>query len=392
MVLSESYFFFLKFVMHQVQKIWGIDIFRGLAALLVFCFHYWTFFPDAPFFTNSFLFSVFSAGHLGVDIFFVLSGFLVTLSLFSTDNISLYLQKRIRRIVPLAWLVLAGVVMLKTMMLGGEYLLENGLDIVVHFLFVQAFFFDFYHGINPVMWTLSVELLFYFVLPLLWVYIAKKNISKFLIVGMFLVFLSFVWRSALFFFCSECSVQEYIFLSEQLWGRFDQFFLGILLAIFIFYSDRVSFSPLVYLRHHSFFRRVLLLLGIILSGYVTWKFSVVGSGFRDFFVGQVFFHSVMGLGVFFILLWFLSISSNLSSRFRSVMKPLEWCGKISYGIYLFHFPVIALFAQKKDVLIFLNADMFLFVVLFFFSLLITLLMSWVSYEWFEKKFLLQNRK
>lgn len=378
--------------MKKNNHIWGIDIFRGGAALLVFLFHYYAFFsPEIS--SDFFGISLFQAGHLGVDMFFVLSGFLVTLSLFSSENFWGYAEKRIRRIVPLAFAVLLAIFVLKQGFSG-----QNFLDLGVHLLFLQGFFSEFYHSMNPVMWTLSVEMLFYLVLPFVWLVLAKKNIHKFLIISGFLVFLSFIWRIYLFYIFQESpeisdisvSVSEKIFLSEQLWGRFDQFFLGMVLAVIIkkqinIFSVFSVFSASV----QKILWNVILLSGVLMffTGY--YLFADLGSLFRGFFLGQVFLHALVGLGFFLFLLWFIQAQYSFSKRVRRIFAPLIFSGKISYGIYLFHFPVLSLvhkLAHQYSDVFFLSSSYF-HVFSFSLALVLTLFLSFISYQFFEIRFL-----
>lgn len=326
--------------------------------MLVFLFHYWTFFaPEISFF---------KAGHLGVDMFFVLSGFLVTLSLFWSQNFLEYFEKRLRRIVPLAFGIVGLVFLLKH-----QFSPENFLDLGVHLLFLQGFFPEFYHSLNPVLWSLSVEMLFYAMLPVLWIVLAKKNISSFFLVSGGLFLLSFFWRGYVFFMFPEASAFEKIFLSEQLWGRFDQFFLGMILAVMV--VKKIVFSANI--------QKFFLLSGGALFGMSYYLFIELGSSFRDFFVGQVFLHFFVGLGFFLFLLWFIHAQTFFSEKIKKLFTPLLFLGEISYGIYVFHFPVLSVLHRVG-----MDPE-----ISFFLALCSTLLLSWLSYEFFEKKFLKKKK-
>ncbi len=352
-----------------MNRIFGIDIFRGLAALLVLCFHYWTFFPDSSFFQISWIQTVFSAGHLGVDMFFVLSGFLVSLSLFYTPKISRYAKKRIVRIVPLAWAVVLGLFLYKH-----DFSTEKFLDFFVHFFFLQGFFSEWYHSINPVMWTLSVEMLFYALLPILYVFVARRNFQKFLGISFLLVCLSFAWRAYVFYTFPESSAAEKIFLSEQLWGRFDQFFLGMVLAVLVFTQQKKQ----KFLEISGILKISILLSGLLIFASSYFVFAQLASDFREILWMQVFLHSLVGLGFFLFLLAFVQFT--VPQKIQKFLTPFLFLGEISYGMYLFHFPLLSL--SSKIPVLSQNPE-----ISFFLILGITVFLSWLSYEFFEKRFL-----
>lgn len=115
--------------MNSIKK---LDMFRGIAALIVLLFHFYTFYPEV--FSSSVL-SIFKIGHIGVDLFFVLSGFLITLSLWNSKNFSYFFTKRIKRIVPLAWATILLFFIAKQ-----TFTFESLLDLFAHMFFINGFF------------------------------------------------------------------------------------------------------------------------------------------------------------------------------------------------------------------------------------------------------------
>ncbi|NKB79731.1 acyltransferase [Ochrobactrum daejeonense] len=85
--------------MSKHNKLPAIQGLRSLAVLSVVCFHFWP--------------SFFTGGYVGVDIFFVISGFVITLSTLreyeqtGTFSVKEFYARRIRRLMPLALIVLA---------------------------------------------------------------------------------------------------------------------------------------------------------------------------------------------------------------------------------------------------------------------------------------------
>lgn len=120
-------------------------------------------------------------GFIGVDVFFVISGFLITGSLLHTIektgriSFSNFYRRRIRRIVPAATLVLVVTVGVAYFVFNGSRFNSTWLDAVAGFLFVSNWRFaiegtDYFNASGPVSplqhyWSLSVEEQFYFVWP-----------------------------------------------------------------------------------------------------------------------------------------------------------------------------------------------------------------------------------
>ena len=148
---------------HEIRP---LTSYRMLAALLVFLFHFAgiPIMPDHPNGASNVFQAILIEGHVGVSLFFVLSGFLITLRYVDrfierTINIADYVRKRIARIFPLYLVVL-----LLTLLLNQEPLFvpEN----LIAFTLTQGFFGDFQQAFVPTGWSLTVEETFYFVAPL----------------------------------------------------------------------------------------------------------------------------------------------------------------------------------------------------------------------------------
>lgn len=362
----------------------GMDILRGVAAVLVFLFHYWTFYsvslPSG--------FDIFSVGHIGVDLFFVLSGLLVTLSLWRSSSFSSYFSKRLRRIAPLA--IASGTLfwLIKT-----DFSWYSFQDLLAHTFFIHGFFSQWYHSINPVMWSISIEMAFYLLLPLVWLVFSNKNLKTFLVIFSVLVALSFLYRGILFFFFEHWNWEQRLIASEQLWGRLDQFFFGIILACIVLSAPIQQFLK----KYTVFF---LFLSGIFLS-FSVFVFFILQSEFRELFFGQVFLHFITAGGFFFAILWMIlspeklkeskntllpkgdspccntTMSVSYKKRVPEIHHVFSFFGTISYGIYLLHYPILSQVAKIVE-----NP-----LIGFFVSVLGTILLSWISWEFFEKRFL-----
>ncbi len=168
----------------------ALDAIRGAAVLFVFGHHAHAL-AGAP----SFGFTIplvnwyvaadlpFRDGHIGVDVFFVLSGFLLSMSWIKAHrdgrprpNIREYARKRVWRIGPPYWLCMGFVVFFLASGRPGALVPETSLasftglrSVAAHAVFAQQLFpfsAPGFGGINGSVWTLTLEAIFYLVLPL----------------------------------------------------------------------------------------------------------------------------------------------------------------------------------------------------------------------------------
>lgn len=140
-----------------------IEISRGVAAILVVCFHATGIVAAGKYFGTIPLHGMFNFGYSGVDFFFVLSGFIIYSSTAMQHQdrsaINLYLKRRLIRIYPIYWVV--ALLFLPLFLLYGQISAAQGIGF-------QEVFRDF--ALLPrddrpfvaVAWTLRHEMLFYF--------------------------------------------------------------------------------------------------------------------------------------------------------------------------------------------------------------------------------------
>ena len=171
-----------------------IDGLRGIAVLIVILFHL-----DI---------SLLSGGFLGVDIFFVISGYLIT-NLILRDisknrfNIFNFYERRIRRIAPVLFTVILISIPLSYYSLSAGVLKDFWQSTLSSSLFLSNFlfalednYFDVSSKFKPLLhtWSLSVEEQFYVVFPLLLIPIYKMNKK------IFIYFLLILTLVSLYFF------------------------------------------------------------------------------------------------------------------------------------------------------------------------------------------------
>jgi len=274
----------------------------------------------------------FKGGFIGVDIFFVISGYLITSiilkEIISTGKISLlhFYERRIKRIIPVLLLVIT-----ISLPFAWFYLLPNDLtdfanSILYSLGFSSNFYFHFsgqeYGAQNSLLkpflhtWSLSIEEQFYIIFPLFLIVIYKyfKNYILHIFIFIFIFSLGFSdWGS------KNYPSSTFYFLPSRIW----ELILGSILAYF-----EIKFS------HRSKNKKLNLILPII---------GLLLIGLSIFFLNNIiphpsFFTLIPIIGVCLVI-WF----SNKDSFVTKLLsyKLFVSIGLISYSLYLFHYPIFA---------------------------------------------------
>ena len=281
-----------------------IQALRAVAVGLVVAFHFW---PDAL-----------PGGYVGVDVFFVISGFLITGSLWSevsrTGRISLreFWARRIRRLLPAASVVLVACLALMLAFVPRSLWQETVLQIGASALYAQNWVLaagsvDYLaaEGTPTLVqhyWSLSVEEQFYLVWPLLLllaVLLGRRR--KSVVIGAFaaLAVGSFVYSVLL-----TGNPSGYFNTGGRAW----EFALGGLL----------SFAPAVRSRWLS-------LAGVVLIALAALLYSGATP-----FPGATALLPVVGAG--------LVIAGGVNRV--AALRPLQFVGNVSYSAYLWHWPLL----------------------------------------------------
>lgn len=305
---------------------------RALAAYLVFVSHfYYVFGESIPQSVQKF----FREFHIGVTIFFVLSGFLIAFRYF--DNFSLnkdwfkqYLKNRVARIYPMYFLltICAFVVAYFTHDNAVTAGTEHPVGVfLMNITFVRGFFNDFKFSGIAQGWSLTVEECFYFSAPLM--FFAARKWGRFylqpvLITGfgfiLVLIFRNVNWYG---FFGNFTFMMLNTFL-----GRCFEFFAGIMLALFIKRKgfDRGNRIPFTY-------------IGFFLVFFCIWIMSVIPVLPGDTFgqqnpLGIITNNYLLAIAITLFFYGLLTESSVLKKVLAN--KFVELLGKSSYIFYLIH--------------------------------------------------------
>lgn len=294
----------------------GLDMLRGLAIVIVVIFH--GFFYSEPLFVwrNSFaqaIFQMTGAGWIGVNLFFVLSGFLITGNLMDArerpNYYSRFYIRRALRILPIYLLVL--LLLGVTGFISPKY-------IGVCVLFLANMPGLFLHGAYlsyPPLWSLAVEEQFYLAWPWIYVRLKRKGLTALCVALMIVCPLlraaalsHILWTGDIF---------------SKTWMIADNLAVGALIALLV-RTPGVTVKALT---------RAGAVTALVCAGGLA---LLLGSGHsikRDVFGGSVGF-SLIGLLCAGCLILVLVAYSD-----RPLQRSLRWLvffGDISYGLYLIH--------------------------------------------------------
>lgn len=297
---------------------------RALAAYMVYIRH---FNPFTQEFWGKTIYDFTEELHIGVALFFVLSGFLIAYRYSDFDNISLksYFVKRIARVFPMYFLLTTltfGCLIWQSKNSLYQLTVLYGLNIS----FLRGFFDEFlFSGISQG-WSLTVEETFYLLAPLMFLLIKRSKYFLLLLppilysIGIALVFI-FAPMNLWGLFSNLEFMIDYTFF-----GRCFEFLVGVALAIALKKNWlRIRFRHFTYVG----------ILGIVVSVYLITLFK----GSYDFGVRHPagkFIHHIV-LPVFGIALFYYGLvrEKTIVSKILS-SKLFVLLGKSSYTFYLIH--------------------------------------------------------
>jgi acetyltransferase len=323
----------------RTRRAAGLDGLRALAALSVLGFHVWLYgFDDPSAVARNDVFdkAAFEL-RLGLVFFFVLSGYLLyrafaraALNGDGRVDVRRYARRRVARIVPAYWVATVGAIALLWGARGTTGVrLPAASDLPLFAVFGQNYSLDTIMRLNPVTWTLCVEAAFYVLLPLIgalaWRLGPRARTRQALLVGA-LIPLGIGWNLLVH------DNGWNILASKALPAYLPYFAFGMLLALW------------AEARRERGGRQ----LG---SGATT---ALVGTGFA-FVAADAYWHATAapravnpwlavladvpaGLGFALIVAGAVA-GDGAATRWMS-FRPLAWVGLVSYGVYMWHVPLL----------------------------------------------------
>lgn len=319
----------------------SIDSLRAIAVIAVIIYHI-----DANYLPG---------GFLGVDLFFVLSGYLISSLIIkeykSTGTVNLYnfYVRRARRLLPAVYFMITVVLIIITLF-NGVLLKKSYLDALFGYIYSSNWwyifhkldYFDSFGSQSPFkhLWSLAIEEQFYMFFPLIFLIFNRKSKSNngnsklnknFIYVVLSLILVSLIAHILLF---DINNINRIYFGTDT---RAFSLLVGVVGAI-LYPMDRLSERTtkkdnMIYSIVSLI--SILVLIGIMIntSEYNTWLYR-----------GGFLLVAIIGL--------IIIISSGRQYTFMSKLlsfKPFVFIGKISYSLYLWHFPILVVTTPVSEI-------------------------------------------
>lgn len=370
----------------MIYKVKDIEFLRGLAVLMVIICH-------VPYFGN-YIKPVFLQTWTGVDLFFVISGCVVSLSLLKTlpqihgdlfDRIEAYRNplksfflKRLFRITPLA--LLWAIIPLSCAFLfnqSGSFKTTTFFEAYNQLLGIFTLQYNYLYIFNLVphelghYWSLAVEEHFYIILPLFFLML-PSNAQRLRASLIFVCLITFFIRP-LFPLKDVDQEIAWRWMRFASHNRFDSLFLGVILGILAHHRPKAS---------HSNSRYPYLATGMVVLIGMLWL--VPGMEITaPLWSLQI---TIINL-ICFVMVYFASLDLNLLCANQFLKQIGTFFGARSYALYLVHYPSYKL---TDEIFYRLNSDQVHFKIVFF--LVLTGILSELSYRLVELPFIKLGRK
>ena len=282
-----------------------------------------------------------SGGYIGVDVFFVISGFVITGVLLrersATGKTSIlnFYARRSRRILPAATLTLLATVVGAYVLLGtvsGNSVADDGRWAAVflsnfHFESIGTNYLTASRPPSPLQnyWSLSVEEQFYLVFPTLFLIVAKLkgrlSLQARLLVVLGVVVAASYWLSVVQ--TASAPTQSYFSPFTRAW----ELALGAMVALATPLLERVP---------------------VRIAGVLTWAGlgGIAGAAFifttNTSYPGALV--AIPVVGTVLVIAGGVPVPRAGAESLLG-LRPLQWLGKRSYGLYLWHWPILTLVAE-----------------------------------------------
>ena len=345
-----------------------IDGIRALAIISVILFHAG--------------FSAFSGGFFGVDIFFVVSGYLITKVISEelengTFSLLNFYERRIRRIIPALLFIMLCTLPFAWFIMMPQDLKEFSRSLISTPLFLSNFlfystsnYFSIDSELKPLIhtWSLAVEEQYYIIYPLFFMLIWKfgKKWS---------IFLLFIIAISSFLIAKNYSFTDPHYAFYMPHTRVFELLIGSLIILFFNYKEELFCNKsstkitIIYQNYRSIIEKFLSIIGLAMMIYAILFFDKNTQN-------PTLFALIPTIGTALVLAF--ATNKNFTGKFLS-HKILVGIGLISYSAYLWHQPLFA-FARLKTI------DNNLNQIFLFFLSLISFLLAFFSWKYIENPF------
>lgn len=292
----------------------------------------------------------------GVKAFFIMSGFLIFYSYIKKQDLKYYIQKRVRRILPpyIAVIVLFTII--------GIFITElNWKDYITNkdtykYLIANLSFLNFIQptlpgvfesnpitAVNGSLWTMKVEVMFYVSAPII-LYLLKKYKKIFIITSIFLFALLYNFCFTILY--EQTNNEIYLLIRKQIGSQLIYFYSGTFILL---YFDK-------FIKYLKYFFPIAIIIFFYQDSNVV--FSVLEPlSFATILIGAAY-----------------------HIKYLNIFRKYD---NVSYGMYLYHYPII-------QTIVYYDIQKINIYLAFFLSLILIILVSILSWKFLEKP-IIQNK-
>lgn len=360
-----------------MQRNLGLDIVRSIAIILVMVAHLSPFFTQNPIIFNL----LYHSGLYGVELFFILSGFLIgqiAISKFTPNfsfkRLKTFYFRRLLRILPLYYSILI------LFLLISYFAFKLKSIHLLHFIFLQNLI-ESEVSFFAVSWTLSIQFWFYIFIPILLLFFVRKKYSlgkllRSLLISIFIIIFLRALYILLYNPTFDFGVRKNIFF------RFDSLLIGVLFGLF-----KLKLPSLYKKLANSYF----FLFSLIFLFVFYWFYVVVmiNQGIQ-YFDGSFLFRAFSWpfMSLMFILFTIYFENSNFINKILSgkkvVLSFFTRLSRYSFSLFLIHYEIYTYFETYLDKI---NVAITIITATF-----IICVLSYFLYNFIEKPFLSKRVK
>lgn len=285
-----------------------------------------------------------SGGFLGVDVFFVISGYLITsiiLSELAQGKFSLikFYERRVRRILPPLFITIIFTLIVSFFVFIPTHIKDVGQSVVAtnvylsnYFFYLETDYFNQFTNHAPLLhtWSLAVEEQFYFIFPVLLILFFRINNRKLFLLLYILLIVSFV--ASVNLVKTDAQLAFYS-IHSRAW----ELMIGALLA---FNTEKIQHC----LATLALAKRLQLSEVVSWVAFIGLMWSYLFVNIRDY--GHPSFITLIPV----IAAGLIIVFSGETKYFKAVIghKWLVFIGLVSYGLYLYHNPVYSFITYQNE--------------------------------------------
>jgi peptidoglycan/LPS O-acetylase OafA/YrhL len=353
-----------------------VNLLRAAAALAVVVYHViehaqWTAFPAAGPLVG------FRVGWLGVDLFFVVSGFVIAYSALALYREApaafarTYWRRRLARIAPLYFLTLALWVAFLWPGFFAQPLRAWAWHLGSHLAFVHNFWPATFGSIDGPNWSLAIEMQFYLAVALLVPWIDRTPAWRIALGG---VAIAWAWRAAATLAFPPTDGWHLFVRTSQFPGTLDEFAAGIVLAKWTLDRQRPGGRGVPAREAWAW------VAAACVTGYAAMALYWPRASYWDLPAMVIFWRTPLALFFACVVGAAVHLPRSLADRW---LAPVAYLGEISYGIYLWHLFAVMLAIEalgKRPVEVLVA------------TLAFTLAAAALSWRYFERPFMRLARR